>query len=779
MSNGSVKDRVKFFNNFANANKDAKKKPAKAPKKTEQPCPIAEVKLVELVEIVKRGSAEAPVSGVAKDPKKKTPLQGSNRRVMRPPANPARQYINLKKDLHGADKSNPEFDRYIELRARVEWKDSSKKDSLSGKKVYFKATETKQNTRPQLFKVDKEKPGFGGNNNTMTTEATTNADGWTDPVKFYLSQFGGDKYKISAQADEDGKGKKGTEIKTGEYEVWRRFWYQNTVATGFAPPDLSESIETYKNVNAEMVASKTAKVEFTEALLETKETGIAEHTLYAKKFCEKNNNQNTEVAIVGRHNEQAIRKFLKTTTEIPEEPVKAHLMFCGYQWDPKGYTPLIKKVFAKDAKEKTFSAPEGQIIIKPALKGDLVRNTTTEKSYWVPIKTDGTLDLANKKSLSKDHISIPTPRSSLRKFTVTLPDEAVNAGKAVGKNGIKIFLRLAKAAEYLGDSDGNQITVAHVGTDTGGNNTTSHEIGHAFYQAPRSMIINTKKWEKSTEYKKDSDFVRHNDRLYRCLKKGKGHKPEPEWTESVSENKAWSSTKEYHKNVLVTKDNKLWVSLKTSTNKPPPIYASCWSRASYKGNWNKNTSYARKDVVIHNTKAWVSSQSANKGKEPGVKWWELCQDKGVWANSTAYKENDVVDHENNDYIALKDNTGQRPPNDECWKKVYYRSKSLPLGGKFDRSPQSSLPPSPTLGHHPKQYTNERGGSGSHCATGASDETHSTWNKVVAGAHYWYNGTCVMYHAGDNNTNTSFEYCNNCQPYLRLHDMSSMKSAGRT
>src|SRR5689334_12999383 len=88
--------------------------PAGSPSAT---CPLAKKKvtLVELVEVVTR-STEGVVTGAGSaSAKLKTMTDRADKS-----GDTYKQYINIGKDVEGADKRHPEHDRYIELKARIE-----------------------------------------------------------------------------------------------------------------------------------------------------------------------------------------------------------------------------------------------------------------------------------------------------------------------------------------------------------------------------------------------------------------------------------------------------------------------------------------------------------------------------------------------------------------------------------------------------------------------------------------------------------------------------------
>lgn len=161
------------------------------------------VTLVELVEVVTR-SAEGVVAGAADSSSKLKTL------VTRSDQNGAayKQFINLKKDLEGAAKRHPEYENYVEFRARVVCEGVP----LSGHPVKFGYEMTDGPKRPAKLAGH----GFSGG---KTIKAQTDGEGWTSVVRFTLSSYAGDQFTITAEADEDA----GNILRTAPYQVWRKF----------------------------------------------------------------------------------------------------------------------------------------------------------------------------------------------------------------------------------------------------------------------------------------------------------------------------------------------------------------------------------------------------------------------------------------------------------------------------------------------------------------------------------------------------------------------------
>jgi len=166
-----------------------------------------------------------------------------------------RQFINLD-DKVDAAKDHPEFGRAVRLKAQVQWVSGDKSRSLAGKTVYWYSKGDSANNA-KLTKAQQESFDSAGAQKKKKT-APTDKDGWTQPLPFYLSLYGGDKFEVYATLDSAYKGG----LKAGPYRVWRKFWFQvsemkDRAGTGkFAFPAQASTAITN--------GYKKAKIEFTE-----------------------------------------------------------------------------------------------------------------------------------------------------------------------------------------------------------------------------------------------------------------------------------------------------------------------------------------------------------------------------------------------------------------------------------------------------------------------------------------------------------------------------------
>lgn len=201
------------------AKKNAKKRRKEKAKKKKELCRLEKYKIVELIEVITHNGKEYSVQGPAKKPRKppKT-IQGN---IKRKDKGVYKQYINLD-DKVEKSKAHPEYGRCVRLKARIEWVDKKKKDSLAGKKVYWYS---KADSGNKTGLTGNMKEGFDSTGGSLKKEVSTNDEkGWTPVVEFYLSQYGGDKFAVCATDDAAYKGG----LKAETYEVWRKLWYQVT-----------------------------------------------------------------------------------------------------------------------------------------------------------------------------------------------------------------------------------------------------------------------------------------------------------------------------------------------------------------------------------------------------------------------------------------------------------------------------------------------------------------------------------------------------------------------
>lgn len=211
-----------------------------APAERPAPTPSAsdKIKLVEIVEVWTEAGVEKTAAPAAR-----------------------RQYINLDEKLEAA-KVHREYDRVVQLKARAEWVEGDKTKSLAGQSVYWYSTPGGSN-KAGLTGANAE--GFDSAGGAKKKKESLDAKGWTPIVKFTLSGYGGDEFKVSVTQDPGYTGG----ISAGPYTVWKKFWYHVTEMKDGAggkfdlPAAVTSAFEAgYKTVFMEFV-EKTPRTEAT------------------------------------------------------------------------------------------------------------------------------------------------------------------------------------------------------------------------------------------------------------------------------------------------------------------------------------------------------------------------------------------------------------------------------------------------------------------------------------------------------------------------------------
>ncbi|MDE2083065.1 MAG: hypothetical protein KGI90_17090 [Burkholderiales bacterium] len=411
------------------------------PGATTQTCPLKKPHLVELIEVVARSPLGTVVGAGAASGRLPT-------KTTRTDKNGAayQQFINLGKDIDGADKRHPEYGRPVELRARVEGE-----GSLAGLGVRFRFVLTKGAKRPDGL-AGAPQEGFGSAGGGDTTTASTDAEGWTETVQFHLSQYAGDQYEVYARLADGG-----AEKSIGKFEVWRRFWYQITRSDTHAVPAPAQSIAAYKALAADMRAAD--EVTFTQA-------SAPASTFYPGWMVRTGGGDGAE-SVIGGHNRS---EFYKLYKDEPGKPVKGHLIICHHQWDPIGVSDLVTaQVATNPSAEITVDLKAWNAgLVKPALSGSLVA-----LGQWSQGAASG--------ALGDDDIQIVKGRSGLNCIKVRLPAGAPDPSVAP----VTVKLKLNYGKYYAGESNGHHMLIVYRGESANFNQVVSHEFGHGFGQTPR------------------------------------------------------------------------------------------------------------------------------------------------------------------------------------------------------------------------------------------------------------------------------------------------------
>jgi hypothetical protein len=449
-------------------------------------------KMVELIEVVTQDK-EKWVKGAAMETTEiadkidRTDQDGSN----------FKQYINIDRDIEGVSKRHPEYGREIVFKARITQTDS-KTDKLKDISIDFtyKRTDGPNRTNPggsdpDVWKTVSEtvvgdnSEGFKKINGDKSVTVKTDEKGWSEPVSFFVSMFGGDQFEIIATLAPDmpSEAKSKTLSTKSKYVAWRKFWYQMTYADGYNPPEPKKAETAYKEVFADMVRSSEKKFKKEDLPLD-----LQNRTFY-KEYMLQQGGGNTDVATVGSNNKTEFTKKQLFDKDIPKEhPFKANLIICNYQCDAKD--PCAEGLFKLKFNGDSLTMAQGSggpIICKPPLKPGAKLVVTGEWSKKMsPWVKEGTI--------SDGAVEIDSARGNTLTITVDLTKGATGSPPTpTVLKPIFIKLKVETGRGYLGESFGTghilcvyrpTAAAGKQGSEVDFNDTVAHELGHMWNQTP-------------------------------------------------------------------------------------------------------------------------------------------------------------------------------------------------------------------------------------------------------------------------------------------------------
>lgn len=385
-----------------------------------------------------------------------------------------RYYINLKRPKG----------REVTIKATLS-------EKIEGVRLHFMLAPDKDNTTatnwgqalPNAWKwkdvpahlkhIDKEDRSF-----LLHLAEKTDADGAAKQT-LTLSQFGGDKFYPMAYSLQDPHlakyvhghtelGAKEPPKATDPITVWRKFWYQITKAAGNGASQPAAAETAYRDVKATMVLDQIKTFTKTQA---------PERTFY-KKYMFVVGGGNDEVTCIGSHNKDDFKPMRATKAD---QPVKAHLIVCDYQYDELNLvTPVKGKTLRGMPAGRKLVYDMGEHMIDPVLDGDPVGHELRWSRYddvagtwgpWVHLDAGAC-------------VKIDPARTSLTHVQVTLPDTVPTPTPARKVKVAVVCCRIK--GPFLGESfDGHNLIVYNPLDVADYNDTVTHEIGHALNQTPR------------------------------------------------------------------------------------------------------------------------------------------------------------------------------------------------------------------------------------------------------------------------------------------------------
>ncbi len=361
-------------------------------------------------------------------------FNGSEKNV---PVNGGRQYINLD-DKTDLSKAHPEYGHFIRLKARVQCLEGSQ--SPAGQTVYFSNLPGAKN-RAGLSAGDRE--GFGSAGGSATTSVTTDANGWTPEIKFYLSGYGGDEFAVAASLVAKSSA---SDPRTGTYVVWRRIFYdilEMKTKDGAGRYELSPAIQA------------RVKAGFGDVFIDLFDTGKRALGDYHDNFDE------VEKAF----------KWADGYCSADGVPLKLHICVVDRAIPFAGPYGAQKKNIEEDVDAAVYTSKRKISAYDFSGHAWLVKKEYLDGTIWKPVSAKITLDGSRgDRKYIVDFTGTPLSPSPTRKIRVRITYmQPGSYGGWGGANSLHLVLCRGTYEDMMSKSDADkQITVACI-----------HEPGHA------------------------------------------------------------------------------------------------------------------------------------------------------------------------------------------------------------------------------------------------------------------------------------------------------------
>jgi hypothetical protein len=348
-----------------------------------------------------------------------------------------RQYVNLD-DKTDPSKAHPEYGRFIQLKVRIQCLEDSQ--SPAGQTVYLSHLPGAKN-RTGLAAGDRE--GFGSAGGSATTSVTTDTNGWTSVVKFYLSGYGGDEFSVVASLVAKSSP---SDPKTPPYIVWRRIFYdvlEMKTKDGAGKYELSAAIQT------------KVKAGFDNVFIELLDTGKRALGDYRDNFDE------VEKAF----------KWADGYCTADGVPLKLHICVVDRAIPFAGPYGAQKKNVEEDADGVIYTSRRKISAYDYSGHAWLVKKEYLDGTTWKPLPAKVTLDGSRgDRKYIVDFTGTPLSPSPTKKIRVRITYmQPGSYGGWGGANSLHLVLCRGTYEDMMSKSDADrQITVACV-----------HEPGHA------------------------------------------------------------------------------------------------------------------------------------------------------------------------------------------------------------------------------------------------------------------------------------------------------------
>ena len=200
-------------------------------------------------------------------------------------------------------------------------------------------------------------------------------------------------------------------------------------------------------------------------------------------------------------------------------------------------------------------------------------------------------------------------------------------------------------------------------------------------------------WDSLTEYR-IGDGVAHGGKVYIAVKTGSNKVPPnteywSQFADGIQYEGAYSNTKNYQKNDVVTYGGSVYIAKQDGVGNNPTA-AAYWdpfvSGVDATGVWNAGTAYVPNQLVAYGARIYISlTNNTNKTPSQNPTDWVTYIDgiraMGNYNPATQYHVNDIVIYGGTAYIAKGDTLGNVPSDTDYWDTfsagIKYRSTYNP------------------------------------------------------------------------------------------------------
>jgi|GEM_PF-3929492 len=369
------------------------------------------------------------------------------------PKNDRKQYVNMEKDP-----LNPHYGREVTVEALITPARSNVEIHWAFENEYSYIRWKKEDKT--FFEKDMDKKYQAGLEEAgiKTYSSKTNKDGIAK-VNFVCSQYGGDKYVISASCDQNKR-----KAFSGILTVTRKLWYQISYYKKLNKLEPKDTIKAFDEVSVDLEELPEKRFDKNDHIFPI---SLKNRTFYPGWMFLIDESEN--VVVIGNHNKEIFKKIFDQDKLNPSQRSKSiHVIICDKQCDSKSRDKFVTEMIDIELSID----PKTRLSQEIRLVGEVITPHLTENKLVL----SGYFFVNDRRyELKDEHIVIEKNRTDLNFIKIRCPDNAL-----IINNKIKVKkLQLNAIESYMGESKNEHILIVY---PVDWQCTISHEIGHSLGQ---------------------------------------------------------------------------------------------------------------------------------------------------------------------------------------------------------------------------------------------------------------------------------------------------------